>query len=265
MDITRYTVQDRRLSPFVKFFWELHTSDETISHKLLPTDNVDIILNLGDEIVYTVGSEVITAPKVHINGPRSGHSFIHQSGNIHVIGISCYSYGLYPFIRHSMADIKDRVVDLYSISSILAQELDLALLNENYIRNIERLLMMALPQDESFSDRFSLLKTFINHDESSKIQDFCNHHNISIKTFERHCITYTGYTPTMLRRIHRFQAVSNQIVHQHPGNLTDVAYSNAYADQAHLIRDFKSFTGEAPRSFTRQRISVKENAIYTYI
>ena len=266
MEITRYSVQDSRLIPWIKFFWEFEAQGQDIFHKLLPTESIDILVNIGEPITYVVGSHRIFAPKIHINGLRSQHSFIQQSGDIHIFGISFTPYGLYPFLHLSMKTIKDEVVDLSSLSHRLANGFAEAVTHTtNRVERIEQTLLQELTADESFIEKSDLLRRFIYADEPSNIQSFCTENGLHIKTFERLCIQYTGYPPSTLSRIHRFQSASNQIVHQKPDNLAAVAYSNSYADQAHLIREFKSFSGEAPRSFTQKKISVKENVKYRYL
>lgn len=87
---------------------------------------------------------------------------------------------------------------------------------------------------------------------------------INIKTFERKVLFYTGFTPKLLRNIKRFQMASNQLSHQRITNLIEIAYNNNFTDQTHFIKDFRRFSGVAPRAFQMEKISVKENVTYTY-
>lgn len=49
LQIVRYTIKSERLKPWVKFVWYLETaSDVSLNHKLLPTDSIDVIINLSD-------------------------------------------------------------------------------------------------------------------------------------------------------------------------------------------------------------------------
>ena len=88
--------------------------------------------------------------------------------------------------------------------------------------------------------------------------------NINEKTFERICFRYTGYSPGTLKRIKRFQTTSNQLVQDSSVNLSSLAYDNNYSDQSHFIKEFQKFSGVPPRTFQRERISVKENTEYKY-
>lgn len=47
LSITRYAIRNPALQLWVKFIWYLETEEPvTVNHKLLPSDCIDIILNL---------------------------------------------------------------------------------------------------------------------------------------------------------------------------------------------------------------------------
>jgi len=246
----------------------LEASDADIHYKLLPTDCIDIILNLSGSISYEVDSHSILAAPLHINGLRSRHSYIHQAGNIRVFGISFYPFGLYPFINKSLAIINDKILDLFEISTPFAQNLKFSISNEtnteNIITNIEKTLCLELQVTENYINKAKLIFDFLESDNSITIQSFCLNHGINTKTFTRNIEYYTGCTPKILRSIKRFQKTGNQLVYQKPNQLLDIAYDNGFADQAHFIREFHKFSGASPRAFQQEKITVKENTEYTY-
>ena len=52
LNITRYAIKNECLIPWVKFFWHIEAANADIHYKLLPTDCIDVILNLADDVVY---------------------------------------------------------------------------------------------------------------------------------------------------------------------------------------------------------------------
>lgn len=240
-------------------------ADQEVSNKLLPTDSIDLLINAGAPMMYSVGGQQITAPAIHINGLRNEYSYIRQSGDIHIVGVSFSPYGLYPFVHTAMSKTKDAIVDFHELNNKLAVEFERAVReDEASAERIERILLSYFACDSTTAEKAAWIESFLNAEEPESVQSFCVRRGLQVKTFERLCLRFTGYSPTTLRRLHRFQATSNQIVHEDPASLADVAYGNSYADQAHLIRDFKSFAGETPRSFVQKKQSVKENARYKY-
>ena len=268
LSVTRYYVKDQRLAPWIKFIWHFEAQGANIYYKLLPTDCIDLILNLSDNLFYVVNSHRISAAQFHINGLRSKYSYIQHTGNIRIFGISFYPFGLYPFVNKSLANIHDKVVDLRELSITLSQNLASSILgrstSEDIIENIEKTLCFELQVTEYYVDKSRLIQNYLEAGNDTTIQSFCAKHGIHTKTFLRNILRYTGYNPKILRSIKRFQKVVNQLVYQKPGQLSDIAYDNDFTDQAHFIREFRKFSGLAPRAFQKERITVKENVEYTY-
>lgn len=266
--ITRYSIKSECLAQWVKFIWYFEAKDADIHQKLLPTDCIDIVLNLSGNMIYETSSRMITAQPFHVNGLRGEHSYIHQTGTIQVFGISCYCFGLSAFINKSLKSIQDEIVDLNTLSVPLALKLKSVVscdTIQDTVGCIEMALCSELHVDSEYVRKANLIYDFMNTDNDITIQSFCMERGINIKTFERTVLRYTGYTPKILQRIKRFQAASNQLVHQNSISLSEVAYDNSYSDQAHFIKEFRKFSGAAPSIFQQEKASIKENAVYCYI
>ena len=248
LNITRYAIKNECLIPWVKFFWHIEAVNADIHYKLLPTDCIDVILNLADVIVYETEFNRIIAPPFHINGLRSKCSFIHQENNIRIFGITFYPHGLYPFVLKSLKEVQNKVVDLNGFSYSLTQKLKNAVNNdtaEKIIAEIENTLIDELSIKQDFVDKAQLISDFITINDDISVKSFCDERSINIKTFERLFLYYTGYTPKILRRIKRFQNTCNQLVHQHMASLTDITYDNNFTDQSYFIKEFTHFFGNS--------------------
>ena len=268
LSVTRFSIENERLVPWVKFIWHFENENANIHHKLLPTDAIDVILNLSNRMIYETRYGNVTAPPLHVNGLRREHSYIHQTGFVSIFGISFYPYGLFPFTHKPLESIQDAIIDLSTISIPLAQKLRLAV-SRNTVRDavyhIEKALFSELQVSGNYIHKAKLIMDFIEADENVTIKSFCEEHGVNIKTFERMALRYTGYTPKTLRRIKRFQSASNQLIRRNPQNLSNVAYDNHFADQAHLIKEFQRFSGIPPRAFQQEKVTIKENTIYSYV
>jgi transcriptional regulator GlxA family with amidase domain len=77
----------------------------------------------------------------------------------------------------------------------------------------------------------------------------CAHANLSPRQFRRRCIEESGLSPKHLCRILRFRyalQLGRQLVTEAARDWAGVAAGAGYFDQAHLIRDFREFTGRTP-------------------
>lgn len=71
--------------------------------------------------------------------------------------------------------------------------------------------------------------------------------NLSPRQFRRRCLEESGLTPKHLCRVLRFRRACGMAGRGEP-EWSTVAAEAGYFDQAHLIRDFREFTGQTPMS-----------------
>lgn len=263
-EIERYPVSKDNIKKWVKFIWHFKADCSDVHHKLLPMNSIDIVINLADDMVYETKNINIVAPKLHVNGLRNQHSFLYQKGNIDVWGISFYAFGLYPFINKSLENIQNEIIDLNLLSKSLADKLNKAVKKETTNCKIESILESLdseLKISDSYLERAELISEFIQT-EDIPISLFCLDNGINQRTFERFVLKMTGYTPTNLRRIRRYQVASNQLLMKEYPKITEIVYENNYTDQAYFTKEFKRYSGASPRIFQKEKITVIENSKY---
>ncbi|TPG66597.1 helix-turn-helix domain-containing protein [Hymenobacter nivis] len=74
----------------------------------------------------------------------------------------------------------------------------------------------------------------------------------TVRTLERQFKQAAGHTVKDVSSLMRFEQVRNHLW-QHPGtNLAGLAQELGYADQAHLSREFKRYSGTTPAAFARK-------------
>lgn len=260
----RYIIPNDNLKKWIKFIWHFQADYVDVHHKLLPMDSVDIVINLADDMVYETTTDRITAPKIHVNGLRDQHSYIHQKGNVDVWGISFYAFGLYPFINKSLRNIKNEIIDLNSLSIPLADKLKVAVAHGSTqfkIKSIIESLDSELEVTDSCLKRADIIDEFIK-DYDVSISLFCLKNGINQKTFERFVTNMTGFSPVNLIRIKRYVVASNQLLFNKKAKIPEIVYNYNYTDQAYFTKECRKFSGVPPRTFRQEKNTVIENTIY---
>jgi len=69
---------------------------------------------------------------------------------------------------------------------------------------------------------------------------------VTERSLQRLFAEHVGVSPKMFSRICQFQPAFRQLSAGDFSRLSDIAYDNGYADQSHLIRVFREFTGFTP-------------------
>jgi AraC-like DNA-binding protein len=83
-----------------------------------------------------------------------------------------------------------------------------------------------------------------------RVADLAAHAGLSPRQLERRFGEQVGLSPKLFLRILRFQEVLHALRHDvNVGSWADMALAHGFYDQAHFIRDFKSFVGESPAAW----------------
>jgi AraC-like DNA-binding protein len=69
------------------------------------------------------------------------------------------------------------------------------------------------------------------------------------RSLQRLFAEHVGLSPKVYSRVCQFQAAFRQLSVGDFSRLSDIAYDNGYADQSHLIRTFREFTGCTPKEY----------------
>lgn len=82
---------------------------------------------------------------------------------------------------------------------------------------------------------------------------------LSERQAQRAFAQYVGFTPKQIHRLGRFQAIAARVGRaRDEETLAAMAAAHGYADQGHLAREFKEFTGTSPTRYHEKR----ERALY---
>jgi AraC-like DNA-binding protein len=103
-----------------------------------------------------------------------------------------------------------------------------------------------------------------------RVKEYANMANMSVKNFERKFLEQVGMLPKLHLKLLRFnRAITIKTISPHK-SFTSVGYECGYFDQAHFIKDFKTFTGCSPKDFfvndrnlSRPRIDLQQASEFT--
>jgi len=84
-----------------------------------------------------------------------------------------------------------------------------------------------------------------------------NRLRIHPRTFQRLFKKYVGVAPSHYRRICQFEQSFTHLRAGEFENLSDVAYTNGFADQSHFTRSFREFTATTPATYVKKGLKRK--------
>jgi len=94
-----------------------------------------------------------------------------------------------------------------------------------------------------------------------RVEELADAFGVHVRSLERLFRDELGLSPKRLARLVRFRRVLARLTRRDYPSLTDLAYACGYADQSHLIHDFKELTGRVPGDKDAFRAQPLEEAL----
>lgn len=257
IELFKFSPINSDLKKLIKVFWIFRSCDEAdIQGKLIPMNNIDLIINLASPIKYINSSLEETFEKSHFCGIQNNYRIVKQNGIVDIIGISFFSTGFYPFIKVPVSNFKNKIVlidDVIQDFDKQVESLKKIDSNENRISIVEEILLNNVDLNLLYPESFnSLISDFLFEGESINIENYCKKHSINQKALERFFNKYVGKTPKAFLNTVKFQKTIKRLRIGEFDSMSDVGYEFNYYDQTHFINSFKSFVGKTPLKHLKQ-------------
>lgn len=169
------------------------------------------------------------------------------------------AYFFKPFVLHSLfgvsaKELTNYPIDLNLLSQARANELKERLLNAAgttaMLTLLDDYIFGLITRIKSETDIIKFATSLIAHQPSKeRLSAVQQKLFMTERTFERLFEKNIGIPPNLFRRICQFNAAFQQLNSRKFSKLTDVAFTNNYADQSHFIRAFKEFTHSTPKEY----------------
>jgi AraC-like DNA-binding protein len=175
-----------------------------------------------------------------------------------MLGIRFFPHSAAYFLREDISALNDQVLHPGDIFGPALWQLYNQLLatpgTSQKIALLESFLVHLLTREEKRSvglDKVGhILKTMARDASELKINAIASRFGITSRYLNKLIQQHTGLTPISFHKIRRFQ-FSLKLIGQKNQPLTSIAYDCGYFDQAHFIKDFKSFTGLTPSAYQK--------------
>jgi AraC-like DNA-binding protein len=145
-------------------------------------------------------------------------------------------------ISHPIADLQPRLAAWVALGCI-----------DEALAELERYLLHALPclAIDATSARAGLALRAAGGKLPVSAAAAAAH--VTVRTLERRFKQSSGHTVKDVAGLIRFEGVRNRLWHEPKPDLAALAQELGYADQSHLSREFKRYSGMTPAAFVLQR------------
>jgi AraC-like DNA-binding protein len=216
---------------WIECTWSLETAAVVHAYPVRPDGCIDIVY------ARESGARVV--------GAMTAERRFRLPAGARTIGVRFYPGMAGAFLGASPEEFTDRTVALEDLWGRPARQLQSRLADARSLDQCLRILRDALappPREPGGVQRAIEAMTAAHGDLD--LDWAARHAGLSARQFRRRCLEESGLTPKHLCRVLRFRRAC--ALAARGARWVSIAGDTGYFDQAHLIRDFREFTGAAP-------------------
>lgn len=237
------------LIPYVKEFMIIESDQETCS-KTIPGTSMVMSFRYKGKVKKEDGAE--TTPSSGIAGMRKSPRLFYYAKETANLLVVFREGGFAAFANipaHELFELTVSAENLFpavELSDIL-EHLAEAKSNRDRIDRMEIFLLRKLLLHKQDLLVGSAIQRINQHNGIVRIKDLATTLHISQDPFEKRFRAVVGATPKQYASIVRLRT----LIRKYPAypSLTEASYEAGYFDQSHFIKDFRQFTGQAPKDF----------------
>ena len=232
------------LAGTVLTFWKVEGDGDSVSSPIiLPDAYIEIVINLGDPVLLDGDAFRGPQPACAVVGLLDRAIRMRYGERVHTFGIRLHAARAAAFLDIPATHLANRVTPLGALNPALdrqiAESRDSAL--EDVLEQQDR---------DHASKRDPLVERAVDRLlfalQPVPVVRIAREAGITPRHLHRRFLRTVGTAPKRLERLARFARAWQQATMGPPVGWAELAYDNGYADQAHLIREFRAFGADPP-------------------
>ena len=240
--------------------------------RVLPSGAAQLIVNLAEDEtrIYeesATGLVCQRSPGSVLTGITTRFQIIDTDEQAYVAGVAFRPGGTVSFVAAPARDLSDADVPLEALwgrqrSQLLREQLLRASDPDSALDALEATLVKVCREEAAHPAVRYALSEFRARPSVARIRAVTDAIALSPKRFIERFKADVGVTPKRYCRLLRFQRV---VTSAHHGGATDwaqLALACGYFDQAHLIHDFREFSGLTPTAYEARRTAFQNHVTF---
>lgn len=239
------------LKPFIRSFVISETEQES-TYRVLPDTGLVIGFQYKGRLHKIENNKSSSLAISGISGLADYGRTFHNSSNIGTVLVFFKEAGASQFFRQPLHELFRESVSLdnFMLRSellYLEEELADAKTDDKRISSVERFLISRMKNTEPDKMVLGALALIHKNKGNIRISELMEQLHISQSPLEKRFRQVVGTSPKKFSSIVRLKNVLQQ--YNSKSSLTELGYEAGFYDQAHFIKEFKTFTGDTPEKF----------------
>jgi len=261
---------DKNLAPFIECYWILRAELQDgmeLGESIFVDGNSDLIFNFGSpyrRVMLGKGNPEKLISFSNLDATRLSAVQIVQSGNIHLLGIRFKAGGLAAFQSIPAHDLTDQVFEVTSIFGAAIKDLEGQLFDARHkphhqVHLLDQFWLKRLIFQQPLELSYQVTRYIAAYAGQLGIDQLSEQFGYSPRHLGRLYQHYVGVPLKFQTRIARFRQALEMLLKDTTTNLSQIASTCGYYDQAHLNKEFIRFAGQSPNHY-RVALLLKSNA-----
>ena len=241
-----------RLMPYIRYYWILEAVyEKSTPERVIPFGAMQLCFYRGH---VTCGTDCLDAGSL-LCGQTTAYSEVLTEGKIRIVAVMFQPFGAKAFFYVPMHLLAEQKVKADDLDDPALKELEqkivetddpaacVELLNRFFLNRLTPL------QDYNHHRLDAVMKVIRECGGNIPVRSLAEAACLSGKQFQRVFSGHVGLNPKEYIRTVRFQYALSLLQSCPERQLTQLAYDCGYYDLAHLIDEFKTFSGYTPKEF----------------
>lgn len=242
------------LAADVNCFWALEQDQESYNREVyLPDAYIEVIINVGAPLLLESEYGMLELPRAFVNPLQHKPLRIRAAGFCQMISMQLYPWAVKPILNIDADPSTVHVIGLDADWQRFADDLRQIVAHRGYEEAVDCYQEFVCRTAYRHKHDLMLIRTAGHLVQRShgqiRMANLAAQSYLSSSQFERQFKHYTAVSPKAYARIVRFGSLQAALLVNPSIRLADLATVYGYSDQAHLIREFKSFADCTPRDF----------------
>ncbi|HTV02079.1 MAG TPA: helix-turn-helix domain-containing protein [Luteitalea sp.] len=247
----------------VSVLWTCRQSiTERRFERVLPTATAQLIVNLAEDETRSYDpadvSRCMRGPAMVITGPSTTHGIIDTDEQAHVAGVCFTPTGLLDVVPAPASLLAGQDVALDDLwPARMAQRLREQLLEapspQAQLDLLEEALRAMFRDRPAHAAVRHATTALAARPDVARIGELAEASGLSQRHFIECFTREVGVTPKRFARVQRFQQVVQRAHRGQRDRWCDIAADGGFADQSHLVHEFREFAGLTPTAWERLR------------
>lgn len=194
-------------------------------------------------------------PRIALWGPRVTWGYGYARKHVRAFGIGLSPRGFAELIARPIAPYIDRVVDLADVHPRLAAALKQIVARgsaPDWIAAVSDLVLQFVNASSAAPHPLDRSLALLLEGEGDAVRRAAEAAGLGERQYRRHFQMRYGFSPRLYRRVLRVDRLMRRL-HPAPWERDPHPMELEFADQAHMIREFKALTGVTPGEYVRRK------------